>query len=82
MLAEALAAAAQQFPDRIALDDGQHRVAYGDLAALVDEEGAWLAGNGERFGVLADNGVGWAIADLALHTRALPSVPLPGFFSG
>jgi long-subunit acyl-CoA synthetase (AMP-forming) len=81
MLAESLAAAAQQLPDRIALDDGQHRVAYGDLAALVDEEGAWLAGYGERFGLLADNGVGWAIADLALHTRGLLSVPLPGFFA-
>jgi long-subunit acyl-CoA synthetase (AMP-forming) len=81
MLAEALAAAARQFPDRIALDDGRQVVAYGDLVALVEEEGAWLADHGERFGLLADNGVGWAIADLALHARALPSVPLPGFFT-
>ena len=81
MLAETLAVSARQFPDRIALDDGRQTVAYGDLPTLVEEEGAWLAAQGERFGLLADNGVGWAIADLALHTRALPSVPLPGFFS-
>jgi long-subunit acyl-CoA synthetase (AMP-forming) len=81
MLAETLAVSARQFPDRIALDDGRQTVAYGDLPILVEEEGAWLAAQGERFGLLADNGVGWAIADLALHTHALLSVPLPGVFA-
>jgi long-subunit acyl-CoA synthetase (AMP-forming) len=66
---------------RTALDDGRHSVGYLDLAAMVAEEGDWLASHGERFALLADNGIGWAIADLALHARELPSVPLPGFFT-
>ncbi len=68
-------------PCRIALDDGRRSVTYGELAALVDEDGAWLAGQCERYALLADNGTGWAIADLALHLRRLPSVPLPGYFT-
>ena len=52
---------------------------FGELDALLDEEGDWLAAGGERFALLADNGVGWALADLALHLRQLPSVPLPGY---
>ena len=54
---------------------------YGELGPLLDEEGDWLAAGGERFALLADNGVGWALTDLALHLRQLPSVPLPGYFT-
>ncbi|NJD30681.1 MAG: long-chain fatty acid--CoA ligase [Gammaproteobacteria bacterium] len=68
-------------PDRIALDDGRQRITFGQVAALVEAEGEWLARRGERFALLADNGIGWAIADLALHLRALPSVPVPGYFT-
>jgi long-subunit acyl-CoA synthetase (AMP-forming) len=66
---------------RTALDDGRNAIGYLELAAMVAEEGDWLASHGERFALLADNGIGWAIADLALHTRELPCVPLPGFFT-
>ena len=66
---------------RTALDDGRNAVGYLELAATVAEEGDWLASHGERFALLADNGIGWAISDLALHTRELPCVPLPGFFT-
>jgi long-subunit acyl-CoA synthetase (AMP-forming) len=79
--ARALASPAPHARRRIALDDGRQAVEYGDLDALVAEEGDWLAGGGERFALVADNGVGWAIADLALHRRPLPCVPLPGFFT-
>src|SRR6185436_12426161 len=34
-----------------------------------------------RFALLADNGVGWVVADLALHLERLPNVPLPAFFT-
>ncbi len=68
-------------PEQVALDDGRQVVTYGELASRLDEEGEWLAGGGERFALLADNGIGWAIADLALHQRRLPSVPLPGYFT-
>jgi long-subunit acyl-CoA synthetase (AMP-forming) len=65
----------------VALDDGRQAIGHDELAALVEEEADWLAAHGERFGLLADNGTGWAIADLALHSRQMPCVPLPGFFS-
>ena len=66
---------------RTALDDGRNAIGYLELAATVAEEGDWLASHGERFALLADNGIGWAVADLALHMRELPCVPLPGFFT-
>jgi len=48
----------------------------------VAEESRWLTGSqGRRFALLADNGVGWAIADLALHLGCIFSVPLPGYFT-
>jgi long-subunit acyl-CoA synthetase (AMP-forming) len=68
-------------PDAIALQDGSVEVTFGELAALLDEEGDWLASAGERFALLADNGIGWAVSDLALHLRRLPCVPLPGYFT-
>lgn len=64
-----------------AVDDGREALALPELTARVDEEGEWLAARGERFALVADNGAGWAIADLALQARALPCVPLPGFFT-
>lgn len=66
---------------RIALDDGRRAVCRDELDALVSGEGDWLAAHGERFALLADNGLGWAVADLALHRLQQPCVPLPGFFS-
>jgi len=77
-LASALRAAP---PDRVALDDGDRTITYGDLGLLLEEEADWLAARGERFALLADNGIGWAVSDLALHLRRLPSVPLPGYFT-
>ena len=68
-------------PQRVALDDGSRVVTFGELGPLLDEEGGWLAAGGERFALLADNGVGWALTDLALHLRQLSSVPLPGYFT-
>ena len=69
--------------DAVALDDGRRSIPYGSLPRLIDREREWLrAGGGERYALAADNGVGWALADLALHTGAWPSVPLPGAFTG
>lgn len=78
MTADELTSAARA---RDALDDGRQVVSYDELAGLVDEEGEWLAARGERFALVADNGVNWAVADLALHRRGLPNVPLPGYFT-
>ena len=81
MIANSAVAASRRLRGRLALDDGQQAIGYDELAALVEEEADWLASHGERFALLADNGLGWAIADLALHSRQLPCVPLPGFFT-
>ena len=71
-------------PEAIALDDGARQVAAGQLDALVESEAHWisrLGGPGTRHALLADNGVGWGIADLALHRWHLLNVPLPGYFT-
>ncbi len=66
----------------VALDDGARRVTYRGLHAALSAEGTWLANSGgQRFAVLADNGVPWVIADLALHSLGRLSVPLPGYFT-
>ena len=67
-LQDALRRTAQE---RVALEDGRRQVTYGQLGSLLEEEGAWLADGGERFALLADNGIGWAVTDLALHLRQL-----------
>jgi long-subunit acyl-CoA synthetase (AMP-forming) len=79
----ALAAAIRNSPGgKVALDDGLRSVTYGELDSLIAQEGRWLAGcQGTRFALLADNCVGWAIADLALHLGSIFSVPLPGYFT-
>jgi long-chain acyl-CoA synthetase len=75
------ASAARRSKASVALDDGRLKIGYDELAENVAEEGDWLAAHGQRFALLADNGVGWAVADLALHSAGLPCVPVPGFFS-
>ena len=79
MLLEAIGRAATGV---VALDDGVRAITYGALGELLRLEQAWLsAGGGERYALAADNGVAWALADLALHTGAWASVPLPGAFT-
>ena len=68
--------------ERPALDDGARRLTYGNALAAVTAERGWLANSGsERFAALADNGVPWAVTDLALHLLGKVSVPLPGYFT-
>jgi long-subunit acyl-CoA synthetase (AMP-forming) len=79
MLLDALRSAP---PGAIALVDGQRAISYGDLPALIGREIEWLrAGGAERHALLADNGVPWALADLALHVGEMLAVPLPGSFT-
>ena len=66
---------------RIALDDGRRCLGYDELDETVAAESRWLAAAGERFGLLAGNGTGWAVTDLALHHGRLPCVPLPDYFT-
>ena len=56
-------------PARPALADGQRTLHEPALREAVTAEQHWLnaaAGDDARFAVLADNGIPWAIADLAL----------------
>lgn len=79
MLLDALRSAP---PGAIALVDGRRTISYGTLPSLIEREIEWLRqGGAERHAVLADNGVPWALADLALHVGAMLSVPLPGSFT-
>ena len=74
--------AAAGFGDRPALRDGAHSISYTSLPGLVESEAHWLAASGgRRFALLADNGCPWALTDLALASRDLLHVPLPGYFT-
>lgn len=69
-------------PDATALQDACRAITYGSLGPLLERELDWLAPTpGERFALLADNGVPWALADLALHLDDRLCVPLPGSFT-
>jgi long-subunit acyl-CoA synthetase (AMP-forming) len=79
MLLEALRKAP---PGAEALVDGRRTVTYGALPSLLHAELEWLRASGaERFALVADNGIPWALADLALHVGGLFAVPLPGSFT-
>ena len=61
----------RRWPAALAFDDGTRRLSYGELGACVDAEAAWLRARGvARCALLAENGCGWAIADLALLDAA------------
>jgi long-chain acyl-CoA synthetase len=81
-LAAALREHASVRPDSPALADHEQALTYRDLAARVLAACERLHDvNARCLGLLADNGVSWALADLAAHTGDIPLVPLPLFFS-
>lgn len=66
----------------LALSDEQRSLSYSALRDAVAEESRWLQKHSvERCALLADNGAGWVIADLALLEMAALNVPLPGWFT-
>jgi long-subunit acyl-CoA synthetase (AMP-forming) len=69
-------------PGRIALTDGKRSICYGQLGSIVRGEAALLRETGGlRFGLLAQNGCEWAVADLAMHHLNRVNVPLPAYFT-
>ena len=67
---------------QVALASDDRHVRYGELQALLLREIAWLTAAGvRRVAILADNGVPWAVADLALHLGGVLAVPLPSSFT-
>jgi long-chain acyl-CoA synthetase len=69
-------------PGRVAIDDGTRVITYGALPELIRREAEFLlASGGLRFGLLAENGCAWVMADLALHHLHRLNVPLPAYFT-
>ena len=79
---DALHRHAAEEPAAPALIGGSSVLDYGTLRARVSEVAAALfAGRSRRCGLLLDNGIGWAIADLAAREAGTALVPIPTFFS-
>jgi len=77
-----LARHAAEHPDRPALDDGHRQLRYGELATALDDRCRRLARNDARRVALAlDNGLEWALWELAMMREARVAVPVPTFFS-
>jgi len=84
-LLDAILDAACRWGGRVALDDGQSRIGYEQLAADVAEMAgmmrAELGGRQGGVGLALDNGIDWVLADLALLAIGRPCIPLPPFFT-
>lgn len=67
--------------DSAALVDDRGELSADAFVAAVRSEIRWLRGTGaERVALLAENGRGWAIADVALLEASQVNVPLPHHF--
>jgi long-subunit acyl-CoA synthetase (AMP-forming) len=82
VVVEALGRRARTDPRRPALHGPSYSLDYGRLHAAVCRLGSALSDTGLRsFALIADNGLTWALADLAVLAAGLRLVPLPLFFS-
>ena len=85
LLLDAILAAAVSYSDRTALDDGQHRIGYGELGGAVAAFAGMIADeiDGRRgpVGLALENGIDWVLADLAMFSLGIASIPLPPFFT-
>jgi long-subunit acyl-CoA synthetase (AMP-forming) len=69
-------------PVKVALQDENGTLTYGELLAEIELLADRLrAGDPRVIAILADNGRAWALADLAAHAAGIPTIPLPLFFS-
>lgn len=81
-LFDALQRHAEAHPARVALTDGQQALDYAALTTRVEALADHLSTLAPHtVAIWADNSADWAVADLAAARAALPSVPLPVFFS-
>lgn len=77
-----LARHAEERPTRIALEDVHRRVTFAELPGEIEARRRRLHDCGARRVALAlDNGVDWALWDLALLQDQRVAVPVPAFFS-
>ncbi|MDB5972549.1 MAG: Long-chain-fatty-acid--CoA ligase FadD15 [Hydrocarboniphaga sp.] len=81
-LLAAVRAHALRRPAAIALEGPQSALSYRELERAIGDLGAELRRHGSRrVALLADNGMAWALAELACLDAGLLCVPLPSFFS-
>lgn len=67
---------------QVALCDEHRAISFTELREAVGVESDWLKARGvQRCALLADNGAGWAIADLALLQLRALNVPTPAWFT-
>jgi long-subunit acyl-CoA synthetase (AMP-forming) len=67
---------------RAALSDEHRTLDYRQLSLAVSSEAEWLTHSRvRRCALLADNGIGWVIADLALLQQGALNVPVPPWFT-
>ncbi|AEY00330.1 AMP-dependent synthetase and ligase [Oceanimonas sp. GK1] len=77
-----LAEHAQQREDAIALQSTRAQIRYRELPARIHELADALQRAGtRRLALQLDNGIDWALCDLACAQTGLVVVPVPGFFS-
>lgn len=82
MIFQAISDHARQQPNAVALRDAHDTLSYAELIERVMAFGAGLSRTRlHAFGLLADNGLDWAVADLAALFGNTLLVPLPPFFS-
>lgn len=67
-------------PEIIALRDERHAISYGDLSREIENRIDALDGV-SVLAIALDNGVDWALWDLAALKAGIPCVPVPPFFS-
>jgi long-subunit acyl-CoA synthetase (AMP-forming) len=68
----------------VAFENSQVALTSDALIALEAQASLWLersADSSIRYGLLADNGIGWAVIDRALHDSSHVNVPLPRHFT-
>lgn len=79
---DALARHAAITPRALALRDAEGSLDYAGLQGAVHALAEQLASLRPRvIGLLSDNGIDWAVADLAALAAGIPCVPLPTFFT-
>lgn len=82
ILLKTLHQTASTSPDRIAFMGAHESLSYGQLDLAVAEAAHdFNAQDIRALGLLANNGIPWALADLSALAANIPLVPLPLFFS-
>src|SRR5476651_952933 len=69
-------------PTRPALCDNRQMISYGELAQKIDYLAAKLSSEKiARLALFLDNGIDWALIDLACALTGIIVIPVPVFFS-